>query len=250
MKESVEKSGRTVDEAVRKALEELGLTRAQVSVEILEEKRGGLFGLIPSRGVRVRVTPKQISGMAAGDEPARMESTRTPRDSSPRQPRARPSARAGQEPVTEEDASLVLSVVEELLKTMGFKFEARAGIREGGIDVRVDTVGMDGLLIGQKGQTLASLQHVVSRIAAKKAGRVLPSSVDVGGYLERRFDLLREKALRIAKEVRQTGEEFDLEPLSPRERRIVHVTLNTVEGVRTYTVGDGPLRRIVISPDG
>jgi spoIIIJ-associated protein len=116
------------------------------------------------------------------------------------------------------------------------------------LQVSIATQGLDGLLIGKHGQTLVALQHVIGRLASKEFGITAPVSVDVGGYRRRREAQLVEKARALAEKVRVTGREINLEPLHAPDRRIVHLALAGEAGVRTYTVGQGQHRNVVIAP--
>jgi spoIIIJ-associated protein len=139
-------------------------------------------------------------------------------------------------------------IVERLLKLMDIRGTVRAEVDEEAMHLDIETEGMDGLLIGKSGATLEALQHIVSRMAYRQnvGQRVV---VDVGGYRARRTGLLRRKTLALAERVKATGKEAMMEPLQPAERRIVHITLNDDPGVRTYTVGEGAFRSVVVAPE-
>lgn len=143
----------------------------------------------------------------------------------------------------------VRELVLDLLRTMDI--EARVEVQQTSdeVDVSIQTDGMDGLLIGKRGQTLVALQHVIGRLVSKEFGISGRVTVDVGGYRERREAQLIDKARALAEKVRVTGREINLEPLHAPDRRIVHMALAGMPGVRTYTVGQGLHRNIVIAPD-
>jgi spoIIIJ-associated protein len=114
--------------------------------------------------------------------------------------------------------------------------------------VQVDTTGADGLLIGKKGQNLEALEHLLRRMVGKQLKRSVRLEVDIGGYKERRVTALRNKAASIASRVKSSGKEMQVEPLSAAERRIIHLELVGDPQVKTYTVGDGDLKSVVIAP--
>lgn len=116
--------------------------------------------------------------------------------------------------------------------------------------VEVAATGDDlGILVGPRGTTLAALQDltrtVVQRQFPSKTDRIL---VDVAGYRERRVAALQRFSNQIAEEVLSSGTERALEPMSPADRKVVHDTVNTIEGVSTRSVGEEPSRYIVIAP--
>jgi spoIIIJ-associated protein len=130
---------------------------------------------------------------------------------------------------------------------MGIEGSVTAEFREEISHVDIESSGMDGLLIGRNGTTLQALQHIVSRMAYRRNPnhRVV---IDVGGYRARRMSFLRKKALSLAERVKAGGQEMMMEPLQSAERRIVHIALNADPDVRTYTVGEGVLRSVVVAP--
>ncbi|MDQ3881512.1 MAG: KH domain-containing protein, partial [Chloroflexota bacterium] len=138
-------------------------------------------------------------------------------------------------------------VLEELLRLMGLN--ATVAIGAGAETAKLNVSGDDlGLLIGRRGEKLASLQHLVNLIVAKREGAWHRISVDVENYRGRREEQLREVAARAAKRVEETGKIIQLDPMPALERRIVHVALVENPRVRTQSVGVEPNRRIVILP--
>jgi spoIIIJ-associated protein len=115
--------------------------------------------------------------------------------------------------------------------------------------VLLDVSGTDlGILIGRRGDTLSSLQYVVNLIVSRKLKVNARVTVDVEHYRERRYESLRNLALRIADEVKSTDRSISLEPMPSNERRIVHLSLRDYLDVSTQSVGHGEGRKVVISP--
>jgi spoIIIJ-associated protein len=105
-----------------------------------------------------------------------------------------------------------------------------------------------GLLIGRKGETLRSLQFMVRFLVSRKTGERANLSVDVEGYDDRRRQSLTNLANRVAQRVVKTGRSIELEPMNPRERRLVHIALSENGDVYTESSGIGEGRRVVILP--
>ena len=117
-------------------------------------------------------------------------------------------------------------------------------------EVVVSCAGDDlGVLIGRHGQTIDSIQYLVNAIVFRAGAHSKPVSVDAAGYRERRRSLLESLALRSAERAKRDGEAVALEPMSPLERRIVHMRLRDVEGVSTRSEGDEPNRHVVVVPE-
>ena len=228
--ESVDASGKTVEEAIEKALAELGLERTQVEVEVVREGRSGILG-IGGEEARVTVRPKE-------------EAKAEPKE-----------AEAEEHEISEDDIALGVEVLEKLLELMGV--DATVRVREpetpgdGAAIVKtvLDISGDDlGILIGRRGDTLASLQYLVNLIVGRKLKAKAGFGVDVAGYRRRREQSLRSLALHMAERVRTTKQMMTLEPMPPNERRIVHLALAQDTTVITESIGEGENRKVVIRP--
>lgn len=212
--QSIETSGKTIDQALEKALKELSARKEEVDIEVLEETHSGLRGIFGGKMIRIRVT-RRGAGSSAGD--------------------------AG-------SSDVIRQIIAEVLAFMGVDHSITIEESADTTFVNITSSGLDGLLIGRRGETLASIQHVVNRIFTSRTGRHSKITVDVGGYVRRKHRLLVEKAQRLADRVRQTQKEYDFEPLKASERRIIHLAVADFDDVTTYTIGDGLLRKVVISP--
>ncbi|RPH34732.1 MAG: KH domain-containing protein [Chloroflexi bacterium] len=139
------------------------------------------------------------------------------------------------------------SVLEELLRLM--ELPGTVEVAMGTEAAKLNVVGDDlGVLIGRRGEKLASLQHIVNLIVARREGQLNRIMVDVENYRGRREDQLRDVADRAAQRVAQSGKIIQLKAMPAMERRIVHLALSEHEAVRTQSVGVEPNRRVVILP--
>jgi len=214
--QSIETSGKTIDQALDKALKELSARKEEVDIEVLEETHSGLRGIFGGKMVRIRVSRRGAAGTPPGVDSASSE--------------------------------VIRKIIAEVLGFMGVDHSITIEESADTTFVNITSSGLDGLLIGRRGETLASIQHVVNRIFTSRTGRHSKITVDVGGYVRRKHRLLVEKAQRLADRVRQTQKEYDFEPLKASERRIIHLAVADYDDVTTYTIGDGLLRKVVISP--
>lgn len=240
---SVEVSARSVDEAVDKALQQLGLGRDQVEVEIVKQASRGLLGLLSEDAV-VRVTAKAPSPRAL-DEKSELSD-------------ADEEAEAGEEPRPTagegEIAALGSKVLQNLLGYMGLRArvsseEAYAVGSSSSEVVRLNITGEGmGVLIGRRGETLRDLQYLTCLVISRELQHWPNLVVDVEDYKARREKSLVELARRIADQVRKTAESVQLEPMPPHERRIVHLSLRDDPDVFTESYGQDDRRRVVIIP--
>jgi len=147
-------------------------------------------------------------------------------------------------------------IVEELLRLLGISASVSPDnttpveMEPGTVPpVMLDLVGGDlGILIGRRGQTLASFQYIVRLIMAHKLGMLVPVTIDVEGYKKRRYEALKALAVHLAEQVRMKGVPFTLEPMPPDERRIIHIALANESDITTNSIGEGEERKVVIAP--
>lgn len=286
--EWVEITGRTVEEAKEAALDQLGVDTVDAEFEILEEPSRGLFGKMKGQArVRARIAPtrprpkverrdRRKKGNANGggrkqsqrptqtvaETPTVAEESTTPAAKGKRPDRKRSGQKATSTekdttPVTETvdvDLAEHTRIVTEFLDGLVDAFELEGRVEAIAIDddtseVRVE--GRDlGILVGPKGNTLAAIQDLSRTVIHRKvsgtaAGRV---RLDVGGYRQRRREALERFTQGVAEEVRTTGVQKALEPMGSADRKIVHDTVNELDGVSTISEGAEPRRRVVIVP--
>ncbi|MEO0124406.1 MAG: R3H domain-containing nucleic acid-binding protein [candidate division WOR-3 bacterium] len=136
-----------------------------------------------------------------------------------------------------------------VLTSMGFKVGVSVSKDEQGYTVNIKTKQNDALLIGKNGEHLWALQYIISRLA-KRFYSNIKLLIDVNGYRQRKTNFLRKKAEAIARIVIQTGREMALDPMTPREEKIVANKINELKGVKLYTIGRGANRTVIIAPSG
>ena len=261
---SLEVIAPTIEEAVAKGLEDLGLTEDAVEIEILDEGSKGLFGL-GSRQSRVRLmikeysdadTPADFTMEAAGSVVSEPTASQVEVEETP----VLDTQEEIQEGEVELDEAqeLVLHVaretVLELMERMGIDAEIKAYYGEKDDDrsrvpVKVDVTGKDlSILIGPQAETLNALQYIASLIVGKELGRSIPLVIDVEGYRVRRAQALQRLARTMADQAIQSGRRQALEPMPPNERRLVHIALRDDPQVYTESVGEDPRRKVMIIP--
>jgi spoIIIJ-associated protein len=239
--ESLEASGKTVDEAVAKGLSQLGLDRSEVDIEVLSVGRPGILGF---GGEPARVVLRPLVPVGAPPPPSREAPPTTLASTATESPLA-----------NEEDVRTAAEVLMSLLRLMSI--DATVTIREpqtpgdgvGLVKAILDVHGDDlGVLIGRRGDTLASLQYMVNLIVSHRLHTHTLIGIDVEGYRRRREQALTNLARRMAERVKQTRQTVLLEPMPPNERRIVHLALADDPDVTTNSVGEGESRKVGISP--
>ncbi len=242
----IEVTANSVEAAIDKGLAELNARPGEVVVEVLEEPNTGLFGF-GAREARVRLV---LIGTRSKDEADEFEASSDQDEETP----ARAPSPGLPDDELEEDALVGKQVLQDLLERMGV--EAHIAVQRAEDDDEGDdphwTLNISGdrvnRLIGRRGETLSSLQHIVRLICSRRLERRANIIVDAGGYKSGRSKRLRGLANRMAKQAVQQGRTITLEPMHPNERRIIHLTLRGRNDVMTQSVGEGRGRKVTIVP--
>ena len=204
MATTIEKTGKTVQEAVSLALEELNTDESHVDIEVLEEGGKGIFGLIGSKLARVRVTMKETA------------------------------------------ADVAVNFLYEVFDKMGLG--GRIDVSEDDDSILLKITGTDsGIVIGRRGETLDALQYLTSLVVNKYTESYKRVTIDIENYRYKREETLVKLASRLAERVVKYRKNVTLEPMNPYERRIIHSSLQNNKLVETYSVGEEPNRKVVIT---
>lgn len=238
--QSIEAEGSTIDEAIARALMLLGAPRERVEIEILANATRGLFGFGGKRA-RVRATLRRPLSDAT---PAVARAPRAARPPRRREGGRAPARRAADEappsPAVLERARAVLADVVRLAGV-----DATVRIADARLIIDGDP---SGVLIGRRGTTLDALEYVVNRAVGHDEERAAHVEVDANDYRARRRAALEALAQRMAERARSKGRPVALNPLSPRERRVVHLALQGDPTLTTRSAGAGFYRRVMIVP--
>jgi spoIIIJ-associated protein len=282
-----ETEGTSIDDAIERALQRLGVSRDKVDIEIISNATRGLFGF-GGRRAKVRATlrrPLALGGEAASARPAPTTSVtpRTPAPPAPasapppasaparttaapaqqsaaprprrpptpprRNPAPRPAHSPRPTPAALDGASIdrARGVLTEIVRLMG---------SPGGVEIAQDDDGVrlvisgdpSGALIGRRGQTLDALEYVINRVMAHEDEPISRLVVDLEDYRLRRRQALEALAQRVAERARRRGKPVSLNPMSPRDRRVVHLALQGDPTLTTRSAGTGFYRKVVIVP--
>lgn len=270
MSEKREYTGSDVTEAINKACRELGVSQADLQIEVMAAGSAGIFGLIGRKKAKIAVTLKnsgredKAGGRSGGEEgraarPRRHERREEKKDEKrgerkgERRRSEAPAPRQHQDKgpekapavITAETLATVRADLEKILGLMGVVAQVSVSNEENRIVAKLEG-GNDEEIIGPEGQTLDSLQYLMRKILSRRVEGKAMFSVDVGSYREVRRDDLEEMALKLAEEVRSSGRTRSIPALNPAERRIVHMKLQDDPTIRSRSVGEGQFKKILI----
>jgi len=272
MREYIDVTGKNEDEAIAKALDQLGLERDDVSVEILERAKSGFLGL-GSSPAKVRVyhgeekeesVPKQDPVFKAvkketpalEKKPERKEERKPekklepmPRQDSVSQSVENPAPVACGEEVDDEKAQAIKTFLSGLLEQMGNPAEIHVYLPEKG-RYKVILEGKNlGALIGRRGETLDAIQQLTSYAVNRSGSGRIRVQLDAENYREKREQSLQHLARKVANKVVKYHRSVTLEPMNAYERHVIHTALQDIPNVTTYSTGTDPNRRVIVSYD-
>ena len=258
---SMEMSAKTVEAAVQAACEALGVDRDDINVsyEVLEFPTRKLFKTIPAK-VLVKVEepeaekPAEVSTKPAevveiSDETAPAIQKEVVEDMVKE---AEPDSVPGEEvevPLDiDADPRLQAAVdyLTPIFNLMGVENFTFTAVKKGAATVLKVSGEHMGALIGRRGETMESLSYLASLVVNRMEGPYVKLGLDVGGYRNKREDDLSALARRIADRVIRTGCFYEMEPMNPYERHIIHTAIAGMEGVRSESKGEGPARHVVL----
>ncbi|MBQ6131090.1 MAG: protein jag [Selenomonadaceae bacterium] len=246
----IEKTGKTVEEAIAAAVAELGVAEDKLEIEILETPTKRLFGLFGETPAKIRATVKEPLVVA---EPARAKEAvqEEPPEIEPAiEPILEPS------PVEESaevfDREKIIDAAEDFLREVFAAMNLQVTMKiedaaEEGCFIELSGKGL-GILIGRRGQALDSLQYLLNLAVNRKAGEKVHFTLDVEDYRRRREQALIKLAKGVAERALKTRRDVKLEPMNRHERKIIHTVLQDNDRVETHSAGEEPYRYIVVSP--
>ena len=248
----IQVSAKTVEDAVLEAAMKLATTREHLEYEVIEKGSAGFLGfgaknaVIKARALSdeeievskkteepvVEAEKKEIKKEVKKAEPAKVEVKAEP---------VKKAVSGGKE-ISAED------FLKDVFKAMGMKVEIKVteNPEDKSLDIELSGEEM-GVLIGKRGQTLDSLQYLVSLVVNKYSDEYIRVKIDTENYRERRKETLENLARNIAYKVKRTRKTVSLEPMNPYERRVIHSALQNDRYVTTHSEGEEPYRRVVVT---
>lgn len=243
----LEFEGKNVEEAVEKACQDLNLSKENLKHEVIDSGATGIFGLVGNKKARIRVTvpepkstPETLKEEPSSDRPYEQ----TDKACSPIQTTI---ADGGTHTFSDDHQEFGRDALQRIIDSI--TTNAKISVENGseGIFFKVEG-GKSAVLIGKRGQTLEAIQYIVEKIINRHSPARVRVQIDVEGYLENRRAGLQGLARRLAEKVKRTGRPATVGTMNAHDRRIVHLALQDDSEVRTQSLGDGFLRKLVIFP--
>lgn len=223
MSKVAEGIGKNYDEAVEDALSKVGLTKEQVTIELIEEPKKRIFNILEHKQVKVKVVEKEEKETIKKEIKKEFSETEV-----------------------EEVRKRVYDYLEGIFKAMNLDLKISGKYDDGTINFEI-TGNNAGIIIGYRGDTLDALQLLATNAGNKGRTEYIRVVLDVENYRKKRVKALEELANRKAGIVIAKGRSITLEPMTPYERRIIHTTLQNHPKVKTSSTGEEPYRKVTIS---
>lgn len=231
MSKTIIAQGKTSTEAIEKGLMELGTTKENVEIRILEEEKKSFFSILAPRVVRVEMTLKENK--------VQNEIKKE------KKPLEQKEIKLSDEDF-EKAKSNVIKFLDEFIKTANESIEYKIENNNGIIEIEMSGE-QTGHLIGYRGETLYAMQTILTAVANKETSNRVILRLDIGNYKSKREETLKNLAKRNAQKVIKYGKSVTLEPMQAYERKIIHSALQDYDKITTHSIGEEPRRRIVIS---
>ncbi|MEA3385569.1 MAG: RNA-binding cell elongation regulator Jag/EloR [Thermodesulfobacteriota bacterium] len=249
--ESKEFDGKTIDYAIKAACKYFEAKPDNLEINILTRGSTGIFGL-GGRKAKIQAVLKKLIPPVTEKKPEE-ENAPIEAEANRHTPEVPESKEAviehGKEAPEDRDKhiSFALEITEKILNKSGLV--GQVGIKADEEGPYLDISGEDlSLIIGKEGQNLNALEYIVNRILRHRVESHTRIKLEAQGYREKREKNIALLAHRMAKKAQKTGRSVTLQPLGARERRLIHLTLKNVKGIRTNSVGEGIMRKVVINP--
>ena len=228
MGKTIVTQGKTTNEAIENGLKELNVSKNMVDIKVLEEEKKSFYSILAPRVVKVELTVKDNVEEVAIEE---------------KKEESKPRKTNENKEEIEEGLEGIKSFLDKFLEK-GMTYTAE--IKDFDIYVKIDGENVN-YLIGYRGENINSLQTILSAIANKKSSAKIRVYLDIAGYREKREKTLEDLALKIERTVIRTRKQVTLEPMSAYERKIIHTKLQNSDKVKTFSKGEEPYRKVVIT---
>ena len=218
MSAEIEVKGKNIEEAIAKGLAELGVKREDAEIKILDEGSSGLFGLMGAKPAVVLISTNKSIGKKTGEAPAAE---------------------------TKKKAETALS---DILREMGIKLEKiKVSTEQDNINIEI-AVSDSGYVIGKNGQTLDALEYITQLIVNADSEQKIKINLDCENYRLKQTDRLKALAYKGVQYVLRAKKIYRFEPMSAKERKIIHTYLQNNPDVETFSEGEGAMRKVGIKP--
>ena len=229
MPKSIISEGKTTNEAIEKGLKELKVSKNSVEIKVLEEKKKTFFDILAPNVVRVELTVKE--GAVQKEEPRKTSEPKEVKEVDVKD--------------LEEGKTKLEKFIKEFIAAYDSSITYDIKIEDNSLFVKLEGEAAN-VLIGYRGATLNSMQTIFRSVANKGSDANIKVIVDIDNYLESRRKTLEDLAFKLEKTVKRNGKQVKLEPMSAYERKIIHLKLQDSKYVKTYSVGEGERRRVII----
>ncbi len=248
MSPHLEFEGKDVEKASQKACEELKISKEKLKYDVISYGATGIFGLVGIKKAKIRVTLPDLTPEDNIEKD--LEHNNKSKEHVIEVERSTEQARLDDKAITsipDESVNLGKNILQQIVDLITIDAEISFEKKSDRILFYIKG-GNAAILIGKQGQTLEAMQYLVEKIVNKRSEQRIRIQIDIEGYLEKRQNSLKMLAGRLAEKAKHSGKPITIGQLNAHDRRTVHLALRDDSSVRTQSVGDGFLKKLLIFP--
>lgn len=233
--------GKTIEDAINAGVEKLGIERENANYDIVSTPKSGFLG-IGSKPAVVKFNV-EVEDEAVSETPKVKEVKKETKKEIKKETKEEIKSSV----VSDDTVSAAVDFLKNVLEKMSVKvesFDTRTEDNEIFIDIKSSEKGF---IIGRRGENLDALQYLTTLAANRNSSEHVKIALDIGGYRDERVKTLENLALRLASKAKKTHRNVSLEPMNAYERKVIHSALQNDKSITTFSVGEEPNRKIVIS---
>jgi len=249
MSPRLEFEGKNVEKASQKACKELKIPKEKLKYDIISYGATGIFGLVGIKKAKIRVTLPDLTPEDKTEEKDLEHNNKSKKHVTEveRSTETAPLDDKAIASISDESVNLSKNVLQQIIDLITIDAEISFEKKSGQILFYIKG-GNVAVLIGKQGQTLEAMQYLVEKIVNKHSEQRIRIQIDIEGYLEKRQSNLKKLAGRLAEKAKRSGKPVTIGLMNAHDRRVVHLALRDDSSVRTQSVGDGFLKKLLIFP--
>ena len=248
MSPHLEFEGKDVEKAFQKACEELKIPKEKLKYDVISYGATGIFGLVGIKKAKISVTLPDLTSEDNTDK--NLEHNNKSKEHVTKVERSTEQAPLDDKAIAsmlDESVNLGKNILQRIIDLITIDAEISFEKKPDQILFYIKG-GNVAILIGKQGQTLEAMQYLVEKIVNKHSEQRIRIQIDIEGYLEKRQNSLKRLAGRLAEKAKRSGKPITIGQMNAQDRRIVHLALRDDSGIRTQSVGDGFLKKLLIFP--
>lgn len=243
----LEFDGMSVEKAIETACKDLKISKDNLKYDIVSYGSSGIFGLVGVKKAKIKVTAHDLKTGNMKNEENKATQNELPPAKKEEADIELKRVKSVDEKIKNKAVETGLEALNKIINTISDDAVINVSVEKKDVFFDVESESPS-VIIGKKGQTLEAIQYLIEKIVNKNNDEKFNIKVDVGGYLNKRHEKLKKLAEKIAEKSKTNGKPMSLGQMNANDRRIIHLYLKDNNDVKTHSVGEGLIKRLVIYP--